>query len=72
MIGKIVRQVLQEEIAVLDLHRRADVDLHAEDAFQLAAFLVEVDHVHRRMAVDPVLMMVPLAPGRGNRATRRA
>ena len=34
--------------------------LHAEDAFELAALLVEVDDVHRLMPVDPVAMAVAL------------
>src|SRR5262249_960737 len=51
-------QALQEEVLVLNLHGRADVDLHGQHPFELAALLVEVDHLHGLVAVDPVLMVV--------------
>ena len=58
--GQVVRQRFQEDVPILDRHRRADVDLHGQHALQLPPLLVEVDHVDRRMAVDPVPMVVPL------------
>jgi hypothetical protein len=56
--GQVVRQVLDLDVLELDLHRRADVDLHGEHAFQRAAVFVEVDQVGGRVAVDPVLVMI--------------
>ena len=57
---QVIGQALEEDVAVLDLHRRADVDLHGEHAFELAALLVEVGDVDRGLAVDPVAVVVPL------------
>src|SRR5262245_39523770 len=55
---QIVRQVLQKEVAILNLHRRTDVNLDAENPLQGPVLLIEIDYVHGGMIVDPVLMMV--------------
>src|SRR5581483_9948577 len=57
---QVMGQTLEKEIRVLDLHRWADVDLDAQHAFEPAPFLIQVNHIHRGMTVDPVLMMVSL------------
>src|SRR5579883_2944378 len=56
---QVVRQRLQEKVLVLDGHRRPDVDLDRQDAFELPTLLVQVDDVYCRMTVDPVAVVVP-------------
>ena len=53
-----VRKVSKEDVAELDFHGWADVDLKAEDSFEGAAFGIEVDEVGGLVVVDPVLVMV--------------
>ena len=52
--------MLQEKVAVLNLHRRADVNLHAQNALQRSVLFIEIDCLDRRMVIDPVLMMTDL------------
>src|SRR5262249_45366888 len=56
---QVVGQRLQEEVLVLDGHRRPDMHLDRQDAVELPPLLVQVDHVNRRMSVDPMPVMVP-------------
>ena len=56
---QVVGQRLQEKVLVLDRHRRPDMDLNRQNAFELPSLLVEINDVHRHVAVDPVPVMVP-------------
>ena len=50
------------DILELNLHGGPDMNLEAEDAFEGAAFFVEINEVGGFVAVDPVLMMVASNP----------
>ena len=69
---QVVRQPLQEEIAILDRHWWADMNLDGQHAFELPAFGVEVDDIDGRMPIDPVAVMVSLNEDTDTRANPRA
>lgn len=57
---QVVGQVLEEEVFVLDLHRRTDMDLHGDNAFQRPAFFIQVNHLHRLHSINPMLVVIAL------------
>lgn len=56
--GQVGREVLEVDVAILNFHSGADVDLDGEEALEGAVLFVEVDNVHGGVAVDPMLVVV--------------
>ena len=50
--------MFDEDVLELNLHGRADVNLHRENAVQRAALFIQIDQVGGGTTVDPVLVMV--------------
>lgn len=48
-------QLLQPDIPVLDLHRRTDMHLHAQQAGEFPVHLIVVGHITHQHAVDIML-----------------
>jgi hypothetical protein len=69
MAGVGSREGFEEDAAVLDLHRWADVDLDANETFQFAVGSVVVDdlghdvaveNVYEQVAADDEVVLVPV------------